>query len=130
MFFDNLTLIFDNRKYISGRHKPKGCRERVCLLSIIPKDTPKRLHNLGTAKTATEDSAVGREEDDVRYARDAIEVGGNLLGIQDLGVGDMEVGDGLQGVLGLVPRRYAQNRETMVLVSLPGLNEVRYFLAA
>lgn len=86
--------------------------------------------DLLSAKTTGEDGAIRGEEDDVGDASDMVGIGGNLLGVDNLRVGNAVVFDGLQRVFGLVLYGDADDLQAAILVFVVGGDDLRDFHSA
>ena len=83
-----------------------------------------------TAQPTGDDGAVGGEENDVGDTADIVDVGGYLLCIDDLRIGNAVILDGFQSVFGLVPCGDADDLQTTVLIFVVGFDDVGDLLTA
>ena len=67
---------------------------------------------------AADDLAVGVDNDYRGNSGDAVELGGNRLGVENLWPGQGEFLDSLAGVVGIIPYGYADNVEALGAVFL------------
>ena len=76
-----------------------------------------------TSEATRQDGAIGAEDNDVGDALDAVQVGrlGQLVITDDDGPGDVELLDGLAGILGGIPHCDVHNVKLIAILVLEGL---------
>ena len=103
---------------------------RKVRIRLFPEDF-RQLHSKSlTAQAAGEDSAVGGEEDDMGDASDMVGIGGNLLCVDNLRVGNAVAFDGHQRIFGLVLCGNAENLKALVFIFVVSGNDLRDFHSA